>query len=102
MGLMDTIKEKNDELQKKIKQLNEQLALETKVDYSGDQYIVLSVILKEKLIGVGSKNLKELETVINAQCKIGYKLHTCSVSTLYSKGFAGGDRLQATLVFEKI
>ena len=31
MGLMDTIKEKNDELQKKLKQLNEQLALETKL-----------------------------------------------------------------------
>ena len=86
---------------KKSKQLKEQL-VETKVNYSGDQYIVLSVILKEKLIGVGSKNLKELETVINAQCKVGYKLHTCSVSTLDSKGFAGGDRLQATLIFEKI
>lgn len=101
MGLMDTIKEKNNELQKKSKQLKEQL-IEIKVDRSGNKYVVLCVILKERLIGVGSKNLKELEDIINAQCKIGYKLHTCSVSTLYSKGFAGGDRLQATLVFEKI
>lgn len=98
---MDTIKEKNNELQKKSKQLKEQL-IEIKVDRSGNKYVVLCVILKERLIGVGSKNLKELEDIINAQCKIGYKLHTCSVSTLDSNGFAGGNRLQATLIFEKI
>lgn len=94
MGLIETMREKNNELQKKV--------INTKINHSDNPYVVLSVILKEKLIGVGSKNLKELEDVINAQCEIGYKLHTCSVSTLDSKGFAGGDRLQATLVFEKI
>lgn len=94
MSLIETIREKNNELQKKI--------MDTKISHSNNPYVVLSVILKERLIGVGSKNLKELEEIINAQCEIGYKLHTCSVSTLDSKGFAGGDRLQATLVFEKI
>ena len=32
-----------------------------------NQYVVLQVTLKEKLIGTASKNLKELEDVINAQ-----------------------------------
>ena len=41
-----------------------------------NQYVVLQVTLKEKLIGTASKNLKELEDVINAQAAKGYRLHT--------------------------
>ncbi|MEI3593104.1 MAG: hypothetical protein V8Q05_09800 [Lachnospiraceae bacterium] len=40
-----------------------------------NQYVVLQVTLKEKLIGTASKNLKELEDVINAQAAKGYRLH---------------------------
>lgn len=36
-----------------------------------NQYVVLQVTLKEKLIGTASKNLKELEDVINAQAAKG-------------------------------
>ena len=66
------------------------------------QHVVLQVTLKEKLFGTGSGNLTELESVINQQAKKGYRLHTISTANGGSKGFAGGDRIQATLVFEKI
>lgn len=66
------------------------------------KYVVLQVILKEKFIGTGSGNLTELEKVINAQAEKGYRLHTISTSSSGSKGMLGGDRIQATLVFEKI
>lgn len=66
------------------------------------QYVVLQVTLKEKLFGTGSGNLTELESVINQQAKKGYRLHTISTANGGSKGFVGGDRIQATLVFEKI
>lgn len=65
-------------------------------------YVVLQVSLKEKLIGTGSGNLSELEKVINQQAKKGYKLHTVTTSNGGSKGLLGGDRIQATLVFESI
>lgn len=65
-------------------------------------YIVLQVTLKEKLIGTGSKNLTQLEKVINEQAAKGYRLHTITTSESYSKGLMGGDRIQATMVFEKI
>ncbi len=65
------------------------------------EYIVLQVILKEKWIGTGSGNLTELEKVINAQAELGYRLHTISTAASGSKGWFGGDRIQATLVFEK-
>ena len=66
-------------------------------------YIVLQVVLKEKLIGAGSKNLSQLENVINEQVAKGYRLHTFSTTSSGSKGvLTGGDRIQATLVFEKI
>ena len=66
------------------------------------QYVVLQVTLKEKFIGTGSKNLTELERVINEQANKGYRLHTISTTSAESTGFLGGDRIQATLVFEKI
>lgn len=66
------------------------------------QYVVLQVTLKEKLFGTGSGNLTELEKVINQQAAKGYRLHTISTSNGGSKGLAGGDRIQATMVFEKL
>ncbi len=66
------------------------------------QYVVLQVTLKEKFIGTGSKNLSELERVINEQAEKGYRLHTISTASGQSTGFGGGDRIQATMVFEKL
>lgn len=65
-------------------------------------YVVIQVTLKEKFLGTGSGNLIELEMVINEQAKKGYRLHTIATSNGGSKGLMGGDRIQATLVFEKI
>lgn len=65
-------------------------------------YVVLQVTLKEKFIGTGSGNLTELENVINKQVKKDYRLHTITTTNGGSKGFGGGDRIQATMVFEKI
>lgn len=68
-----------------------------------NQYVVLQVTLKEKLIGTASKNLKELEDVINAQAAKGYRLHhTITTASANSTGFGGEDRIQATMVFEKL
>ena len=66
------------------------------------QYVVLQVTLKEKFIGTGSGNLTELEKVINEQAAKGYRLHTISTTSSGSKGIMGGDRIQATMVFEKL
>lgn len=65
-------------------------------------YVVLQVSLKEKFIGTGSKNLMGLQRVINEQAAKGYRLHTISTSNGGSKGLMGGDRIQATMVFESI
>lgn len=66
------------------------------------EYVVLQVTLKEKFFGTGSGNLVELEAAINNQAKKGYRLHTISTAASHSTGFGGGDRIQATMVFEKI
>ncbi len=66
------------------------------------QYVVLQVTLKEKFLGTGSGNLTELESAINHQASKGYRLHTITTSNGGSKGLMGGDRIQATMVFEKI
>ena len=66
------------------------------------KYVVLQVTLKEKFIGTGSKNLGELERIINEQANKGYRLHTITTASAQSKGFGGGDRIQATMVFEKL
>lgn len=65
-------------------------------------YVVLQVTLKEKFVGTGSGNLSQLENVINTQAAKGYRLHTITTASAESKGMFGGDRIQATLVFEKI
>lgn len=65
-------------------------------------YVVLQITLKEKFIGTGAKNLTELENCINYQASKGYRLHTITTTNGGSKGLAGGDRIQATMIFEKI
>ena len=69
---------------------------------SGASYVVLQVVLKEKFFGGGSGNLTELEGVLNAQAALGYRLHTITTASSGSSGFGGGDRIQATMVFERI
>lgn len=66
------------------------------------QYVVLQVTLKEKFIGTGSGNLSALEDVINRQAAKGYRLHTITTASGTSGGLLGGDRIQATMVFERI
>jgi len=68
----------------------------------GASYVVLQVILKEKMWGTGSGNLTELERAVNAQAALGYRLHTITTAASGSKGLGGGDRIQATMVFEKL
>jgi hypothetical protein len=68
-------------------------------------YIVRQVVLTEKLFGTGSSDfcLTSLQDVINKQVAKGYRLHTISTTASGSKGFfAGGDKIQATLVFERL
>lgn len=83
----------------------EDLAKESSFSTASNQqlpYVVMQVTLKEKFLGTGSENLSELEDVINGQVRKGYRLHTITTSNGGSKGFGGGDRIQATLVFERI
>lgn len=68
----------------------------------GASYVVLQVVLKEKMWSAGSGNLTELEKAINAQAALGYRLHTITTAAAGSSGFGGGDRIQATMVFEKL
>lgn len=65
------------------------------------RYAVVQVTLKEKFIGTASRNLPELEQVLNEHAAKGWRLHTISTASAYSTGYAGGDRIQATLVFER-
>lgn len=69
---------------------------------AGMSYVVLQVVLKEKMWGAGSNNLVELEAAINRQAALGYRLHTITTASSGSTGFGGGDRIQATMVFEKL
>ena len=71
---------------------------------NGDKYVVLQVVLKEKLLGTGSgtASLTNLQSEINKQAAKGYRLHTISTTSSGSKGFLSGDKIQATMVFERI
>ncbi len=71
---------------------------------AGDMYVVLQVVLTEKFIGTGSgiSSLSNLQKTINEQAAKGYRLHTISTTSSGSKGFMGGDKIQATMVFEKV
>ena len=65
-------------------------------------YVVQQVILKEKFMGTGSGNLTSLDEAINEQAAKGYRLHTVTTASSGSKGFGGGDRIQATMIFESL
>ncbi len=71
---------------------------------AGDKYVVLQVVLTEKLLGTGSgtQSLTNLQAAINKQAALGYRLHTISTTSSGSKGWLGGDKIQATMVFERI
>lgn len=73
------------------------------VGKGSEPYIVLQVVLTEKLIGTGSgtSSLTNLQNVINEQAAKGYRLHTISTTSSGSKGFLSGDKIQATMVFER-
>lgn len=69
-----------------------------------DKYVVLQVVLTEKFLGTGSgtTSLTNLQAAINKQAALGYRLHTITTASSGSKGFLGGDKIQATMVFERI
>lgn len=71
---------------------------------AGDMYVVTQVVLTEKLVGTGSgaSSLTNLQATINEQVAKGYRLHTISTTSSGSKGFLGGDKIQATMIFEKV
>ena len=71
---------------------------------NNEKYVVLQVVLTEKFIGTGSgvSSLTNLQNVINKQASKGYRLHTITTTSSGSKGFLGGDKIQATMVFERI
>jgi len=46
--------------------------------------------------------LTELEKAINTQAALGYRLHTITTASSGSKGLGGGDRIQATMIFERL
>lgn len=73
-------------------------------EIKGEPYIVKQVVLTEKFLGTGSGtgDLINLQSVINQQIAKGYRLHTISTTSSGSKGFLGGDKIQATLVFERL
>lgn len=72
-----------------------------KVD--GPFYIVRQVVLSEAFIGTGSKDssLSYLQDIINSYVPKGYRLHTITTTASGSKGLLGGDKIQATLIFER-
>lgn len=76
-------------------------ATSTPAPKTGRKYVVLQVMLTEKVLGRGSDNLDELEDVINQQADKGYVLHTLTTTNSGNKGI-GGNVVQATMVFEKI
>lgn len=100
MGIMDRIKEEAASAISASQNTTQQQYAMPQQD--NKKYVVLQVTLKEKLIGTGSGNLTELENVINRQAAMGYRLHTISTASGGSAGIVGGDRIQATLVFERI
>lgn len=71
---------------------------------AGDMYVVIQVVLTEKFLGTGSgeSSLTNLQSTINKQAAKGYRLHTITTTSSGSKGFLGGDKIQSTMVFEKI
>lgn len=85
-----------------LNNVKQESSFSTASGVNGLHYVVLQVTLKEKFFGTGSGNLTELENVINKQVAKGYRLHTITTANGGSKGLGGGDRIQATMVFERI
>ncbi len=98
MGLMDSMKSA---MREAVETVEEESSFSVASERD-QQYVVLQVTLKEKFIGTGSGNLTELEDVINTQAAKGYRLHTITTANGDSKGLAGADRIQATMVFERL
>ena len=73
-----------------------------KINNGNGKYRVMQVVLREKFVGKGSKNFREIEDICNEQYREGYRLHTFAQSTANSTGFGGGDRTVCNLVFERI
>ena len=73
-----------------------------KINNGTGKYKVMQVVLREKFVGKGSKNFKEIEDLSNEQWALGYRLHTFAQSTAGSTGLGGGDRTVCNLVFERI
>ena len=73
-----------------------------KINNGTGKYKVMQVVLREKFVGKGSKNFKEIEDLCNEQWALGYSLHTFAQSTAGSTGLGGGDRTVCNLVFERI
>ena len=73
-----------------------------KINNGTGKYKVMQVVLREKFVGKGSKNFKEIEYLCNEQWALGYRLHTFAQSTAGSTGLGGGDRTVCNLVFERI
>ena len=65
-------------------------------------YVVLQVTLAKNFSAPVPQPLTELEGAINPSAQKGYRLHTITTSNGGSKGLMGGDRIQATMVFEKV
>ncbi len=61
-------------------------------------------MLTEKSIGTesGVSRLTNLQRTIKEQAAKGYRLHTISTTSSKLKGFLGEDKIQATMVFEKV
>ncbi|MDU5149889.1 DUF4177 domain-containing protein [Anaerococcus prevotii] len=49
----------------------------------GDKYVVLQVVLTEKIMGTGSgsTSLTNLQAAINKKAALGYRLHTITTSS---------------------
>ena len=73
-----------------------------KINNGTGKYKVMQVVIREKFVGKGSKNFKEIEDLCNEQWALGYRLHTFAQSTAGSTGLGGGDRTVCNLVFERI
>ena len=58
-------------------------------------YIVMQVMMEQKLFSSGNCNLTDIENIVNDHARRGYRLHTFKTEEQ-------GMRIKATLVFEKI
>lgn len=75
---------------------------EGKINKNSGKYRVMQIVLREKFVGKGSKNFREIEDLCNEQYAEGYRLHTFAQSTSGSTGLGGGDRTVCNLVFERM